>query len=142
MILKDVCEEFIIYIKSVRGLSENTVTGYTKDLEHLCEILFQRDCCGLLIVGAGSDAHGQRDTVSIHEKPHLDQRSRLVLLGRTILAQSFDRFAGHFVYVIIIVCFNFKVIIRAVIEADGSITFYNVAAFLKEMADVFIIVLL
>ena len=39
MILKDVCEEFIIYIKSVRGLSENTVTGYTKDLEHLREIL-------------------------------------------------------------------------------------------------------
>lgn len=39
MILKDVCEEFIIYIKSVRGLSENTVTGYTRDLEHLREIL-------------------------------------------------------------------------------------------------------
>ena len=43
-------------------------------LEHLYEFIFQRDRCGLLIVGTGSDAHGQRDTIGIHKKSHLDQR--------------------------------------------------------------------
>ena len=33
MTLKEVCDEFLLYIGSVRGLSENTVFGYGKDLE-------------------------------------------------------------------------------------------------------------
>ena len=33
MTLKEVCDEFLLYIGSVRGLSENTVLGYGKDLE-------------------------------------------------------------------------------------------------------------
>ena len=33
MTLKEVCDEFLLYIGSVRGLSDNTVVGYGKDLE-------------------------------------------------------------------------------------------------------------
>ncbi len=33
MTLKEVCDEFLLYIGSVRGLSENTVEGYGRDLE-------------------------------------------------------------------------------------------------------------
>lgn len=33
MTLKDACDEFLLYIGSVRGLSQNTVEGYGRDLE-------------------------------------------------------------------------------------------------------------
>ncbi|MBR1640327.1 MAG: tyrosine-type recombinase/integrase [Treponema sp.] len=33
MTLQEVCDEFLLYIGSVKGLSENTVLGYGKDLE-------------------------------------------------------------------------------------------------------------
>lgn len=39
MILNELIDEFLIYISSVRDLSENTVMGYKNDLEHLKEFL-------------------------------------------------------------------------------------------------------
>ncbi len=38
-LLKDIVEEFLIYLKSVRSLSENSILGYKNDLKNLCEIL-------------------------------------------------------------------------------------------------------
>lgn len=39
MLLQELTDEFLIYISSVRDLSENTVMGYKNDLEHLKEFL-------------------------------------------------------------------------------------------------------
>ena len=39
MLLQELIDEFLIYISSVRDLSENTVMGYKNDLEHLKEFL-------------------------------------------------------------------------------------------------------
>ena len=39
MVLNELIDEFLIYISSVRDLSENTVMGYKNDLEHLKEFL-------------------------------------------------------------------------------------------------------
>ena len=39
MTLNELSDEFLIYISSVRDLSENTVLGYKNDLEHLKEFL-------------------------------------------------------------------------------------------------------
>lgn len=39
MILNELIDEFLIYISSVRDLSENTVMGYKNDLEHLKKFL-------------------------------------------------------------------------------------------------------
>ncbi len=39
MKLSELCNEFLLYIKSVRGLSENTATGYKNDLLQLQEFL-------------------------------------------------------------------------------------------------------
>ena len=71
--------------------------------------------------------------VIINARPPMELKSkgRLVLLGRSIHAQPFDHFTGHFVYIIIVISFNFKVVIRAVIEADGSIMLYDIAVFSK-----------
>lgn len=38
-LLKEIVEEFLIYIKSVKGFSENTIIGYKNDYEKLCGIL-------------------------------------------------------------------------------------------------------
>ena len=38
-LLSDCCEEFLVSLSSVRGLSENTVTGYRQDYMHLCSFL-------------------------------------------------------------------------------------------------------
>lgn len=38
-LLYDCCQEFLTYISSVRGLSENTITGYRQDFNHLLEYL-------------------------------------------------------------------------------------------------------
>ncbi|WP_407397442.1 tyrosine-type recombinase/integrase [Treponema sp.] len=38
-LLSDCCEEFLIYLSSVKGLSENTITGYRQDFIHLLEFL-------------------------------------------------------------------------------------------------------
>ena len=38
-LLSQCCEEFLVYISSVRSLSENTVTGYRQDFAHLLEFL-------------------------------------------------------------------------------------------------------
>ncbi|MBO4387668.1 MAG: tyrosine-type recombinase/integrase [Treponema sp.] len=37
--IEECCAEYLLYIKSVRGLSENTVKGYGEDFKHLKEIL-------------------------------------------------------------------------------------------------------
>lgn len=39
MVLEELIDEFMVYIESVRGLSENSVTGYRNDLKQLSEIL-------------------------------------------------------------------------------------------------------
>ena len=39
MLLQELTDEFLIYISSVRDLSENTIMGYKNDLEHLKEFL-------------------------------------------------------------------------------------------------------
>lgn len=39
--LSECCEEFLVYISSVRSLSENTVNGYRQDFRHLIESLGQ-----------------------------------------------------------------------------------------------------
>lgn len=38
-LLYDCCEEFLTYLSGVRGLSENTITGYRQDYVHLLEYL-------------------------------------------------------------------------------------------------------
>lgn len=44
MILKDAVSEFLLYLDAVRGLSENTVTGYKNDLEFLQQYCgYERD---------------------------------------------------------------------------------------------------
>ena len=37
--IQECCDEYLLYIKSVRGLSENTVSGYGEDFKHLMLIL-------------------------------------------------------------------------------------------------------
>lgn len=37
--IEECCAEYLLYIKSVRGLSENTVKGYGEDFKHLMQIL-------------------------------------------------------------------------------------------------------
>lgn len=39
MTLSELTDEFLVYISAVRGLSDNTVTGYKKDLECLANLL-------------------------------------------------------------------------------------------------------
>lgn len=39
MILSECVEEFLLYIRNVRGLSENTVLGYSNDLNHLISFI-------------------------------------------------------------------------------------------------------
>ncbi|MCQ2241308.1 tyrosine-type recombinase/integrase [Treponema sp.] len=38
-LLSECCEEFLVYLSSVRSLSENTVTGYRQDFAHLLDFL-------------------------------------------------------------------------------------------------------
>ena len=65
-----------------------------------------------------------------------------MLLAETVLAESLDDLAGHFVDVILIRCFDLKVEVGAVIVADGSIAFYDRLAVLKQMRDIFVVVFL
>ena len=37
--IEECCAEYLLYIKSVRGLSENTVKGYGEDFKHFMQIL-------------------------------------------------------------------------------------------------------
>ena len=37
--LSEACDEYLLYIGNVRGLSENTVAGYREDLSHLIEMV-------------------------------------------------------------------------------------------------------
>lgn len=37
--IQECCDEYLLYIKSVRGLSQNTVSGYGEDFKHLMLIL-------------------------------------------------------------------------------------------------------
>ncbi|MCI5830367.1 MAG: tyrosine-type recombinase/integrase [Treponema sp.] len=38
-LLSDCCDEFLVYLSSVRNLSENTITGYRQDYNHLLAFL-------------------------------------------------------------------------------------------------------
>ena len=38
MTVKEACEEFLLYIKAVRGMADNTVTAYRNDLEQFCSM--------------------------------------------------------------------------------------------------------
>lgn len=37
--ISQACDEYLLYISNVRGLSENTVTGYSEDLNHLMDFV-------------------------------------------------------------------------------------------------------
>ena len=65
-----------------------------------------------------------------------------MLFGGAIFAQAPDRFPGHLIHIIVIFRFCFKIIVAAVIKADGSVPFYDVSAFFKQVGDVFVIMFL
>lgn len=111
-------------------------------LEHLRELLLKRDGGSLFVVGTGSDAHGKGDAFPVHEQPHLHDGGGAVFFGRPIFAQAPGGFPGHFIHIIVIFRFCFKIIVAAVIEADGSVPLYDVSALFKQVGDVSVIMFL
>ena len=55
-----------------------------------------------------------------------------MFFGGAIFTKAFDGFAGHFIDIILLFRFGLKIIIRAVIETDRSISFDNVIAFFQK----------
>ena len=39
MTVKESCEEFLVYLSSVRGMTDNTITAYSEDYKKLHEFL-------------------------------------------------------------------------------------------------------
>ena len=39
MTVKDSCQEFLVYLSTVRGMTDNTITAYSEDYKKLAEFL-------------------------------------------------------------------------------------------------------
>ena len=39
MTVKESCEEFLVYLSTVRGMTDNTIAAYSEDYKKLCEFL-------------------------------------------------------------------------------------------------------
>lgn len=71
MTLKDAVGEFLLYLDAVRGLSENTVTGYRNDLEFLLQYCgYERDIVTIskenLLMSIGEQSKMHKSAASIN----------------------------------------------------------------------------
>ena len=109
--------------------------------EHLCELFLKRDGCRLFALVPGNKAHGKGDPVTVHEQPHFNDGVGTVLLAHTVFSDPFYDLPGHFIHVIFIGRFCFKIEVGAVVITDGGIPPDYFRACLIQMADVGVVVL-
>ena len=87
-------------------------------------------------------AHSDRDPAAVHQKPHLYNGIRAVLLAYTVFSQPWHDLARHLVNNFLIFLFAFEVKVGAVIIHHSRVSFYYVIAGFIQPDKVFAIVFL
>ena len=81
------------------------------------------------------ETHGKRNSITVHEQPHLYNWIRAVFLGETVFPERMNDFSGHSIDVFLVFLFNLKVEIRAVVVAHREIAGDQVVALFEQVGD-------